>query len=386
MLNAILKKQFLSALDKTKYGSLFLSLPDGGDYYLSGDQPGPHADLHIMDWSVIRDLASRGDVGFADAYREGKWETNSLEELFAFALQNDECVGAYSQANMFSRVREQFAYLFRKNSLKGSKRNIQEHYDLGNEFYSIWLDPTMTYSSAIFNLSAEELSTAQLHKYDRLIDKIEDTKGSILEIGCGWGGFAERAASRTNCSLKGLTLSQEQLTFAEKRLSGQASFALQDYRQEKGLYDTIVSIEMFEAVGMRYWNQYFNQISNRLKRGGKALVQSITIENERFESYRKGSDMIRSYIFPGGMLPSDEKFTQAAMKSGLRIRDRFAFGKDYARTLRHWLSNFEGSASEIRELGFDDGFMRLWRYYLASCAASFENGRIDVLQYEMVHS
>ncbi len=385
MLNAVTKSRLLKTLEKVESGSLFLSLPDGTDHFIESTQPGPHADLLVHDWSVIRTVARKGDVGFADCYRAGMWETSNLQEFFMFALANKSCLGNYAQGTVFSRLRAQLGYLFNLNSIKGSKRNIQEHYDLGNDFYSIWLDPTMTYSSALYKDGTKDLSLAQLNKYDRLIDRIESTGGSILEIGCGWGGFAERALERTRCSLKGLTLSKEQLAYADKRLGGEAQFALQDYRKEQGLYDTIVSIEMFEAVGMQFWKQYFDKVKASLRKGGKALIQTITIDNEVFDSYRYGSDMIRSYIFPGGMLPSDERFTAKAESSGLKVSDRFEFGKDYAVTLATWLKNFEGALPEIKELGFDDGFTRIWRYYLASCAAGFKNGQIQVMQYELTH-
>lgn len=386
MINSIVKKHLLKTLDNVRYGSLFLSLPDGKEYYFEGDEAGPHADLMVGNWSAVKNLASRGDVGFADSYREGLWETSDLEALFSFALTNEASLDCFVDGTGLSRLRERFNYFFRLNSLKGSKRNIEAHYDLGNDFYSIWLDPTMTYSSAIYKGDRDNLVSAQLNKYDRLIDRIEASSGSVLEIGCGWGGFAERLLARTNCQVKGLTLSNQQYDYANKRLAGEAQFCLQDYRKEKGIFDTVVSIEMFEAVGIQYWKQYFEKIKSCMKRGGKALIQTITIENNRFESYCRGSDMIRSYIFPGGMLPSDEKFTGKAGESGLRVVDRFEFGKDYTRTLRNWLRNFEGAATEIRELGFDEGFMRLWRYYLASCAAGFNLGRIGVMQYELVHA
>lgn len=386
MLNALTKSQLMRTLERVDKGSLFLSLPDGSDHFIDSGNPGPHADLSVSDWSVIRNVARNGDVGFADSYRAGSWETSNLMEFFMFALANKETLGSYASGTLLSKLRAQIGYLFRINSLQGSKRNIQQHYDLGNDFYSIWLDPTMTYSSALYNNADADLSAAQLNKYDRLIDRIDATSGSILEIGCGWGGFAERAMERTRCNLKGLTLSNEQLSYANNRLGGEADFALQDYRKERGIYDTIVSIEMFEAVGMQYWKQYFDKVKACLRKSGKALIQTITIDNEVFDSYKYGSDMIRSYIFPGGMLPSDHQFTGKAESSGLKVTDRFEFGTDYSRTLLHWLRNFEGALPEIKELGFDDGFTRIWRYYLASCAAGFKHGQIQVMQYELTHA
>jgi cyclopropane-fatty-acyl-phospholipid synthase len=386
MLEKIIAKRFVSALEHIQFGSLFLSMPDGSNHFFEGPNPGPHADLGINSLAAVQMLSAKGDVGFSEAFRLGYWETSDLEELFLFALRNESSLDKYIGGTVVSRLFSQLGYLFNLNSVRGSRRNIQQHYDLGNDFYSLWLDPSMTYSSALYANSHEPLELAQNNKYDRLLDRIEDQSGSILEIGCGWGGFAQRAVERRGRPLKGLTLSKEQLRYAEKRLDGEADFVLQDYRHERNVYDNIVSIEMFEAVGTKFWKQYFQQVNRLLRRGGKALIQSIVIEDNRFESYRRGSDTIRSYIFPGGMLPSDERFTQVAEAGGMSVTDRFAFGKDYAKTLREWLRSFEKALPEVRSLGYDDSFIRLWRYYLASCAASFETGRINVMQYELVHA
>ena len=385
MLEKIIAKRFVSVLENIHFGSIFLSLPDGSDHFFEGSQSGPHADLGINNLSAIQMLAAKGDVGFSEAYRLGYWETSNLEELFLFALRNETVLDKYIGGTIVSRLFSQLSYYLNINSIQGSRRNIQKHYDLGNDFYSLWLDPSMTYSSALYQEPDEVLEYAQHNKYDRLLDRIDNQNGSVLEIGCGWGGFAQRAIERCGRPLKGLTLSKEQLKYAKSRLNGEAEFVLQDYRHERNVYDNIVSIEMFEAVGTKYWKQYIRQVNQLMKRGGKALIQSIVIDDSRFESYRRGSDTIRSYIFPGGMLPSDERFQKTAESCGLNVMDRFAFGKDYAKTLREWLSAFNKALPEVRALGYDDSFIRLWRYYLASCAASFEVGRIDVMQYELVH-
>ncbi|MGA1204382.1 MAG: class I SAM-dependent methyltransferase [Opitutales bacterium] len=386
MFEKITKKSFISALERVRHGGLALSLPDGTELHFQGPLEGPQADLVVHDWSVIQSLASRGDVGFADSHREGRWESRDLEKLFTFGMLNERHLAGYLSGGFFFRILEQIGYWTRLNSKSGSRRNIEAHYDLGNDFYRLWLDSSMTYSSALYRDGDESLRLAQMNKYDRLLDRVGSDSSSILEIGCGWGGFAERAIERGTGPVKGLTLSREQLAYAEQRVGKGAAFELKDYRDERGIYDTIVSIEMFEAVGIRYWKTYFDQVARCLKRGGRGLIQTIVIDDDRFDSYRRGTDMIRSYIFPGGMLPSDRQFRSAAGKSGLQVKDSFVFGEDYARTLRHWLKNFDGSREEVRRLGFDDGFIRLWRYYLASCAASFQTGRISVMQYELAHA
>ncbi len=384
--NKMIERRFKSALENVRFGSLFLSDPEGNCEYYEGSEPGPHADLYINDWRVVPNLAFKGDVGFADAHRCGMWESTDLEELFRFAMKNEDNLNSFIRGNPLSRMIEQFGYFKRMNSIRGSRRNIYDHYDLGNAFYRLWLDSSMTYSSALFNRKGEALEQAQQDKYDRILDRIGDSSDSILEIGCGWGGFAERALERHSRPLTGLTVSGAQKEYACARLKNEASIQMMDYRHARGVYDNIVSIEMFEAVGMAYWSQYFNQIKNLLKRGGKALVQSIVISDDRFESYRKGSDVIRSYIFPGGMLPSNERFCSVAKQSGLEVKDQFDFGQDYATTLRHWLRRFDKALPDVKSMGFDESFIRLWRYYLASCAAGFAEGRIDVIQYELQHA
>lgn len=382
----MIERRFKSTLQNVRYGSLFLTDPEGNCEYYEGSEPGPHADLYIEDWRVISNLAFKGDVGFANAHRNGLWESTDLEELFRFAIRNEDNLRSFMRGTPFSRMIEQLGYFTRMNSVKGSRRNIYDHYDLGNAFYKLWLDPSMTYSSAIFKQKGEALEQAQLNKYDRILDRIGDSSGSILEIGCGWGGFAERALEKKMGPVTGLTVSQAQKDYANHRLNNAADIQLKDYRHAKGVYDNIVSIEMFEAVGMAYWKQYFQQVRDLLKRSGKALVQSIVISDDRFETYRKGSDVIRSYIFPGGMLPSNERFCAVAQQCGLRVSDSYAFGRDYATTLRHWLRRFDKALPEIKSMGFDESFVRLWRYYLASCAAGFSEGRIDVVQYELQHA
>jgi cyclopropane-fatty-acyl-phospholipid synthase len=251
----------------------------------------------------------------------------------------------------------------------------------------LWLDPTMTYSSALFKTDSDDLVAGQLHKYDRIIGRLESKDLSVLEIGCGWGGFAERLIQqKSDVRIDGVTISDEQFHFATNRLGSKANILKKDYRHIEGMYDHIVSIEMFEAVGEEYWATYFKKIESLLKKTGSALVQTITIANDKFETYRKGNDVIRSLVFPGGMLPSPDVFSTVAQGAGLKVTDTFEFGLDYARTLEIWLKNFDAKYNEIKSLGYDDGFIRLWRFYLASCIAGFRTGRINVMQAELKHA
>jgi cyclopropane-fatty-acyl-phospholipid synthase len=385
MLNKIAADRFLKALDRLEYGSLDLTMPNGRRYGFEGKQPGAAATLAIEDWSVPARLAQNGDLGFAEAYRDGLWHSDDLQSLVTLSLQNEDAVHSYLYGNCMGRWMAVASYLMKMNSLRGSRRNIQAHYDLGNDFYKLWLDPTMTYSAALFGQDGD-LTQAQLNKYDRIIDRLQAESGSVLEIGCGWGGFAERAAERGDYSIKGITLSDEQYEFARNRVKDRASIVLEDYRAQEGTFDNIVSIEMFEAVGEKYWQTYFQKVGGLLRRGGCAVIQTITIEDKRFETYRRGSDFIRSFIFPGGLLPSPERFAAEAAKSGLAVKDRFEFGQDYATTMEHWLGSFDRKIADVRQLGYDEGFIRLWRFYLAACIAGFRTGRTNVMQVELQHA
>lgn len=379
--------QFLKTLDGIQYGSLRLVMPDGKVRIFSGEGPGPQTDMTVRDWSVIAGLAAKGDIAMAQDYQSGLWDTANLPELLTLALQNEETISPYIFGTTMGRIKAQLAYLLNSNTLKGSRRNIRAHYDLGNEFYKLWLDPSMTYSSALFVTPQETLQQAQYHKYDRILDVLGSDKGKILEVGCGWGGFAERAVGcGKDFQVKGITLSTEQLEFAKNRLGKNAEIALEDYRHQQGLFDYIVSIEMFEAVGEKYWPVYFEKLKSLLTRKGKAVVQTITIRDNLFEKYRKSGDAIRSFIFPGGMLPSPQRFIQAAQNAGLKSENQFDFGKDYAETLRRWLYNFDKALPQIKAMGFDEGFIRLWRFYLAYCIAGFNTGRINVMQIELSHA
>jgi cyclopropane-fatty-acyl-phospholipid synthase len=386
MIESAAKKSFMRNLDKIEYGQFILETPDGKRVAFEGRQPGPTAALSLRDWRVISNLAINGDVGFAEDYREGLWETENLQNLLSLALANEKSIDAFIFGSLPARALARLGNLMRRNTMKGSRKNISAHYDLGNSFYQLWLDPSMTYSAAIFNGANSDLETAQRNKYDRLIDGMGIQNGSLLEIGCGWGGFAARAMQRGDYGIKGITLSARQKEYADTKLQGAAQIALEDYRDQQGLYDSVVSIEMFEAVGEEYWKTYFDKVAALLKKGGKAMVQTITIADERFERYKLSGDFIRKHIFPGGMLPSPARFAAAAAGAGLRVSDRFDFGHDYARTLEIWLANFDHARAQVLAQGYDEKFIRMWRFYLAGCIAGFRTGRTNVMQVMLSHA
>lgn len=385
MFDRQITQRFLTALDRIAYGSLEVTTPDGKLHRFHGTQPGAAAIFILHDWRVVPAMLCRGDVGLAETYRDGWWDSPDPASLFLFGLQNQDALDAYIYGSLFGRVASRLAYFLSSNTVSGSKKNIHAHYDLGNDFYSLWLDGSMTYSSAIFDDAQTPLAISQQRKYDRIVDRI-NPNGSLLEIGCGWGGFAERALQRGDYGIKALTLSPAQHAFASRRVGKGAVVALEDYRHQQGRYDQIVSIEMFEAVGEKFWPVYFSQIQSLLANKGKAVVQTITIADAAFDSYRKSGDAIRSFIFPGGMLPSPEKFRAAGAQAGLRVTDEFAFGQDYALTLTHWLKNFDARVKDVMALGFDEKFIRMWRFYLTSCIATFKHGRTDVIQWELQHA
>lgn len=385
MLDRLATDRFLKSLDHLDRGALRVTLPDGRTYGFQGKRPGIKADFALDDWRVPLMLARRGDLGMAESYRAGLWRSDNVQDLIAFAIENEDAVHSYAYGSRLVQWSAALSYKLKLNTLRGSRRNIQAHYDLGNDFYKLWLDPTMTYSAGLFGADGD-LQQAQLNKYDRIVDRLQAPSGSVLEIGCGWGGFAERAVERGDYAVKGITLSAAQHAYATDRMQGRADIALEDYRAQGGQFDSIVSIEMFEAVGEKYWQTYFDKIGSLMKKGGRAVIQTITIDDSRFEAYRRGSDFIRSFIFPGGMLPGPSRFAAEAAKAGLQVTDRFDFGLDYARTMEHWLATFDAQAPAIRDLGYDDGFIRLWRFYLAACIAGFRTGRTDVMQVELRHA
>lgn len=378
--------KFLKQAENIEYGSLTITTADGKIYNFKGKHEFVEADIKINNPSTITNLIAKGDVGFAESYRDGEFETDNLPNLLMLALKNQEAFKDYLYGSKLSSFFARLFYFFKRNSISGSKRNIHHHYDLGNEFYSIWLDQSMTYSSAIFEQNSNCLKTAQEKKYDRIIEKLGGNSSNLLEIGCGWGGFAERAVKTSNFDIKGITISDQQFSYAQNRLGDLVNISKEDYRLQQGKYKNIVSIEMFEAVGEKYWNTYFSKVKSLLDNKGKAVIQTITIDEPYFQEYRKTGDMIRSFIFPGGMLPSISRFDYEASKVGLKVNEVFKFGQDYATTLRYWLKSFEDNIQKIKGLKFDEPFIRIWKFYLSVCIASFSVGRTNVIQAEISHA
>ena len=381
-----IEKNWHKALAALEYGRLEFIAPNGEVTIAEGRQPGPHARFHIHEWDVLRRIMARGDIGLGEEYIAGSWDTDSVERLVSLFLLNLDHFSDFSDGNILNRIGFVIHNaLVRRNSISGSARNIKDHYDVGNDFYSLWLDKSMTYSSALY-AGAADLFRAQQNKYERILSKFDQTKATVLEIGCGWGGFAERAGADGH-AVTGLTISPAQHKFATERLkNSNAEIRLEDYRRSKGRFDNIVSIEMFEAVGEHYWPAYFHTVAERLKRGGRAIIQTITIQDDLFAGYRTRSDFVRHYVFPGGMLPSLARFRQEAERAGLKFAGAFGFGKDYARTLREWLVRMQEQESAIKALGHDQQFLRNWEFYLGICAATFEVARTDVVQVELVNA
>ena len=382
-------KLLYHVLSGCERGQLHLTV-DNETYLVEGKQAGPDANITIHNaLKIIKKLSSDGDIGFAEAYMQGDWDTDNLSDFLYWATLNLGALSDHLKANFFVRVFNRLRHLTRRNSERGSRRNISAHYDLGNDFYQLWLDPTMTYSSAIFADTEEDLEQAQTRKYQQLLASLDASPGQhILEVGCGWGGFAEHAA-RQGYRVTGVTLSTEQLAWAQKRivdagLDDLVDLRLQDYRNIEEQFDHIVSIEMFEAVGESYWPSFFDTLFSRLKSGGKIALQTITIDHQHFDHYRQNVDFIQRYIFPGGMLPSPEVFAQHAEKSGLTIEQATDYGTDYERTVLVWHQRFNDVVHQVKALGYDDQFIRMWRYYLSYCEAGFRDKHTGVYQYLMV--
>ncbi|MCF8198102.1 MAG: cyclopropane-fatty-acyl-phospholipid synthase family protein [Sulfuritalea sp.] len=376
----------IELLQHIEGGSLRLCLPGGQAVQLGS---GTHrATLQVNDERVFRRVLAEGDIGFGESWMDGDWHSDEPAELLTLLAENRQQLARALHGSWLPVLLHRLRHLLRSNSRAGSKRNILAHYDLGNDFYKLWLDPSMSYSAALFGEQPDAgLEQAQRSKYLRLLELLDPKPGDrILEVGCGWGGLAEIAATEFGCRVHGVTLSPAQLEWSQARalrkgFAGLAEFSLTDYRDIRGQYDHIVSIEMFEAVGERYWPGYFAQLGRCLKPGGRAAVQTITIADERFAAYRRGTDFIQRHIFPGGMLPSPDVFERRAASADFRVVDRHAFGVDYARTLAHWHRNFDAYWPEIAAQGFDERFRRLWRFYLAYCEAGFRAGATDVYQF-----
>lgn len=361
-------------------------LPDGRRFRATGRKPGPVAEMHIQNDDLFARLIREGDLGFCDAYLDGWWSTPDLQAFMDLVHADNDDIYDGFPGMFLVRNYERLRGWMKRNHKAQAKRNISYHYDLGNAFYGLWLDETMTYSSALFETGQESLEAAQTEKYKLLVDQMGVEPGDhILEIGCGWGGFAEYAARERGLRVTGLTISEQQFKYASNRiakagLADQVEFKLQDYRDEKGLYDGIASIEMFEAVGEQYWPVYFKTLRDRLKPGRTATLQIITVADHRWKVYKRGVDFIQKYIFPGGMLPSPSVLKAQVGRAGLDVERSVEFGQSYDLTLRRWHETFNERWEQIAPLGFDERFRRMWNFYLTSCASTFMVGNCDVTQ------
>ncbi|WP_310626427.1 cyclopropane-fatty-acyl-phospholipid synthase family protein [Limnohabitans sp.] len=388
-------RRVVGLLQRLQHGTLHVQWPDGrlqqfGSAATSGQ--GLSASLHLHSWAPLTQALKSGDIGFAESYIAGEWTTNNLADLLQLLIANrrdmEEVIYGHWLGRLFYRVR----HLLHRNTRRNSKKNIHAHYDLGNAFYELWLDPTMNYSSAWFDQDrSQPMAEAQTAKVRRALRMVNPKPGDrILEIGCGWGALAELGGQEFGARMSGVTLSHEQLSFAQARmarlgLASTSDLRLQDYRDiDDGPYDAICSIEMLEAVGQEYWPTYFETLARLLKSGGKACVQSIVIDDALFERYVKSTDFIQQYIFPGGCLPCPRAFRAHAERAGLKVVDELAFGLDYAETLRRWRHQFMADKAQVMQLGFDERFVRIWEFYLAYCEAAFEQHNIDVVQYTLL--
>lgn len=365
-------------------GRLAVLLPDGARLTVTGGLPGVEAEVRILRWRAVNRLLVGGDIGFAEAYVDGDWDSPNLVAFLTICADNLDALNGLAEASLPVRLMQRLTMLVRRNSKSGSRRNIMAHYDLGNAFFAEWLDRDMIYSSALYQ-PGDDLGTAQQRKLGKVAEMLAlDGSQSVLEIGCGWGGLAAHLAAAGARRIDGVTLSPAQLAAAKERVAAFAdrvSLSLTDYRDIDGTYDRVVSIEMFEAVGEAYWTAYFDKLRQVMPDDGRAVVQVISIADDSFEHYRSHPDMIQTMVFPGGMLPSKTAFAAAAGRSNLAVAERFDFGLSYAETLAEWRRRFEAATPRIAALGYAESFRRLWAYYLAYCEAGFRTGRIDVSLY-----
>ena len=381
----------LAILSNLHCGRLTLTLPDGSQHQFSGAMSGPDSDLTIHTESALRRLLHDGKMGFCEAFMDGEASSQSLPTLIELAVLHDKYLENALKTNIFRQAGLRLFHMLRRNNKLGSAKNIAHHYDIGNSFYEAWLDPTMTYSSAVFDSETDDLTTAQLNKYKRLAELADIQSGDrVLEIGCGWGGFAKFVSQHIGAHVTGITISQAQLAYAkaslaEAGLQNKVDLKLMDYRDLQGRFDKIVSIEMFEAVGQAYWPVYFDTISRMLKSGGRAVIQSITIDHDAFQSYRDQPDFIQRYIFPGGMLPSMPMLQTPVAQAGLELVAENGYASDYARTLQEWRARFLAAWPALAGDKFDNRFKRMWELYLAYCEGGFRAGMIDVKQILLMH-
>lgn len=379
--------------DNWRVGSLTVLMPGGLSRRLEGVEPGPNAVLEVRDYRFARRVLASGDIGFAEGYMAGEWDTPHLAALLETLVRNYDHIRRLFDGNPVMLAVNWLSHRMHRNSRRGSRKNIHAHYDLGNGFYGAWLDATMTYSSARFGQADETLEAAQTRKYAELCRMMDLRPGqTVLEIGCGWGGFAEHAAKEAGAHVTAITISQEQHDYARARiaragLSDRVDIRMVDYRDVEGRFDRVASIEMFEAVGKEYWPAYFDAVHRALKPSGRAALQIITIEDALFEEYNARTDFIQKYVFPGGMLPSEARLEPVVRAAGLGWDRVERFGLDYADTLKAWDLRFQAAWPEIRRMGgFDERFRRLWRFYLAYCEAGFRSQRTDVIQLALSRS
>tara|TARA_X000000368_G_scaffold393975_1_gene360129 strand:+ start:2033 stop:3205 length:1173 start_codon:yes stop_codon:yes gene_type:complete len=376
---------FISTLKKCEKGSIKITDPDNKKVEINKTSE-VMADIKINDWSIISNMIKNGDVGFASDYRDGKWTSTNLKNLFTFVIINDKTLSKLLFGKFITRFFENIKYIFNKNTIKGSKKNIEAHYDLGNSFYKIWLDKSLTYSSALFLNNNNSLYDAQINKYNRIRDilKTSNDNNNLLEIGTGWGGFLTQAKNDFT-NLDSITISKEQYRYScdLHKNNSNINVIYDDYRNIAKKYNSIVSIEMFEAVGQEYWNTYFQKIYNLLSMNGKAVIQTITIGDKLFNTYKNSTDAIRTFIFPGGMLPSPSIFISYAKNNNFKVLDSFSFGESYSKTLDLWNNSFKKNIDEIQKLNFDEKFIKIWEYYLTSCSSSFINERTNVYQFTL---
>jgi cyclopropane-fatty-acyl-phospholipid synthase len=378
---------FIRFLKIAQHGRVEITFPDGKKEIFGQGETLFHVD--VQDWEVFDLMFTKGDLGMAEAIIDGRLSVDDIPGLVEWACRNDQALRAAFEGKWYGTVFQRIRHFLARNSRDGAKKNIMSHYDLGNEFYRLWLDPSMTYSSGIFTKDQQSLQDAQKAKYDRLIDELNIKSGDhILEIGCGWGGFFSRAVERTDCKVTAVMNSPEQSRhnsqmIKEKGMQGNIDLRQMDYRDIEGKFDKIVSIEMVEAVGEQYWGTYFSKVSASLKDKGAAMIQGITIREDLFSSYRKGTDFIQQFIFPGGMLLTPETFRDQGTLHGLQLTDSFTFGQSYAQTLKLWRENFRKKKDDVTAMGFDHRFIRMWDLYLAYCEGAFRAERISVGQYRL---
>ena len=383
----------LKLLLRLKHGTLMVKLPDGSVQRF-GNGEGPMASLHLLNWNVCSAALKSGDIGFAESFIAGDWTTPHLTELLRVLILNRKEVEDVIYGTWLGRFAYRVKHLLNRNTKANSQKNIHAHYDLGNAFYELWLDGTMNYSSAIFETPETSMKDAQHAKVRRALRMARVKPGDrVLEIGCGWGALAEKATKEFDASIVGVTLSTEQLDWANARMQREgvatrADLRLQDYRDigkstADEPFDAICSIEMVEAVGREYWPEYFQTVARLLKPGGHACIQSIVIADELFDRYIGSTDFIQQYIFPGGCLPCPREFRAQATAAGFEVVDEFSFGQDYAQTLRLWRDDFMAQESHVLQLGFDKRFIRIWEFYLCYCEAAFMEANTDVVQYTL---